>query len=563
MSTILIVDDMEIFREPIASTLQSRGYSTVCASNGREAMEALETHPADLILLDVSMPIMDGLACLKAIRGNARLRDLPVILLTASSDRDHVTQAAKLGVSGYLLKSQFCLKEMLARVEQYVGPSHGNAGPVKPATDSALIPLTSAADLNLRERVSKEIVWERIGQELHLEAVPPALHHVLAMINSSETSMDDIAQAMRMDQALSLRVMQVANSSFYNNGKPVKNLSEVAQRIGLSGLRIIVMTATAMSQFSDVAKGGLIPQRFWEHSLATAMLSQLLAPTLAKEAAEHYFLAGLLHDIGRVALCRLFPELHHSALKAAADSRADLMTVEIECFGVTHADVTRRLLQQWKLPNELVEAASLHHSSVAHIKSIACEPRAAFVVALANALAHAMACGDSGGMSLVPFHQYAQALGLDGESIERLARQGVKDAQDTELLCASRFAGRIRSPLHQELAQREKVAPKVAVLANPAHGDPLTLFLQQLDWWDQTNPRGVVVYAAESNEASQLVSELELLDAKFESPIPAIVASQDGKASLPPNLAVRRSISNVAIPGRYTDLMSAITKLCT
>ncbi|HKQ49476.1 MAG TPA: HDOD domain-containing protein [Phycisphaerae bacterium] len=563
MSTILIVDDMEIFREPIASTLRSKGYATVCASNGKEAIHVLETQTPDLVLLDLAMPIMDGLTCLKAIRGDARLRDLPVILLTASSDRAHVTQAAQLGVSGYLLKSQFSLKEMLSRVEQHIGPS--DAKTIAPATASpAISPSGSTGRSPIpSERVTKEIVWERIGQELHLEAVPPVLHHVLAMINSRETSMDDIAEAMRMDQVLTLRVMQVANSSFYNNGKPVKNLSEVAQRIGLSGLRVVVMTATAMSHFSDVARGGLIPQRFWEHSLATAMLSQLLAQPMAKEETERYFLAGLLHDIGRLGLCRLFPELYQSALQAAAERRADLSTVELECFGVTHAEVTHGLLSQWKLPGDLVEAASLHHSSVAHIKSNAREPRAALVVALANALAHAMACGDSGGMSLVPFHQYAHTLGLDRESVERIALQGMKDAENTELLCASRCAGGIRSPLYRELAQGAKVAPRLAVLANPKHGDPLKLFLRQLGWWEQDCPRAALVYVAEPGEMTQRFSELRDIEARIGNSLPTLVASPEGRMALPSDLAVGRSSAIVAVPGRYSDLVDAIAKLCS
>ena len=117
MSTILVVDDMAVFRDPIAAALQQQGYQTVCAENGREALGAARTHRPDLILLDVAMPVMDGLEFLEAMRQDPNLSQIPVILLTAISERDSVLKAGKLGVRDYLLKSQFSLAEMFSRVK--------------------------------------------------------------------------------------------------------------------------------------------------------------------------------------------------------------------------------------------------------------------------------------------------------------------------------------------------------------------------------------------------------------------------------------------------------------
>ena len=117
MSTILVVDDMAVFREPIAAALRQQGYQAVCAENGREALGAARTHRPDLILLDVAMPVMDGLKFLEAMRQDPNLSQIPVILLTAISERDSVLQAGKLGASDYLLKSQFSLADMFSRVK--------------------------------------------------------------------------------------------------------------------------------------------------------------------------------------------------------------------------------------------------------------------------------------------------------------------------------------------------------------------------------------------------------------------------------------------------------------
>lgn len=121
MSTILVVDDMAVFREPISAALRQSGYKTVCAGNGKEALDVVKQERPDLILLDIAMPEMDGLAFLKERKADPQLRGVPVVLLTAIGDRDSIVEACKLGASEYLLKSQFSLDEMTARVERCLG----------------------------------------------------------------------------------------------------------------------------------------------------------------------------------------------------------------------------------------------------------------------------------------------------------------------------------------------------------------------------------------------------------------------------------------------------------
>ena len=117
MSTILVVDDMAVFREPIAAALRQNGYQTMCAGNGKEALGAARQKRPDLILLDVAMPEMDGLSFLKAMQADPHLQGIPVVLLTAIGERESVVTALKLGAKEYLLKSQFSLKEMMDRIE--------------------------------------------------------------------------------------------------------------------------------------------------------------------------------------------------------------------------------------------------------------------------------------------------------------------------------------------------------------------------------------------------------------------------------------------------------------
>lgn len=116
MSHILVVDDMAILRDPIAAGLRLAGHTTATADNGELGLQALRSQKFDLLLLDVSMPVMDGLTLLRVIRRDPALAKLPVVLLTALTDKKYVLEAAKLSVREYLLKSRFSLVELRERV---------------------------------------------------------------------------------------------------------------------------------------------------------------------------------------------------------------------------------------------------------------------------------------------------------------------------------------------------------------------------------------------------------------------------------------------------------------
>jgi CheY-like chemotaxis protein len=128
MSTILIVDDMAIFRDPISASLRLAGYQTITAANGKEALAQIHANRPDLILLDLAMPVMGGMAMLAALRRIPGCETLPVILLKAAAEKRLVLQAGSLGVQDYLLKSRFSLSELLARVKKRLTPQDTKTG---------------------------------------------------------------------------------------------------------------------------------------------------------------------------------------------------------------------------------------------------------------------------------------------------------------------------------------------------------------------------------------------------------------------------------------------------
>ncbi len=568
MSRILIVDDMAIVRDPIAAALQQAGYETLCATNGREALELARAQHPDLILLDISMPVMDGMSCLIALRQDQATKDTPVLMLTQTTARDVVAQAAQLGVQGYLLKSTFSLDEMLAQVRGHLDAvrqaGEENAGQTaRPrAPGGSIAPHGDCSNVPPRS-LNEPAVLRRILREPKLSAIPPVLHHVLSLTRNNTSSFDEIAGAVHNDQGLALRVMKVANSSFYGRERPVQTLAEAMQVIGLAELQNVVAAILAIEHFGSASPSGIIPQRFWEHSLATALAAQLIAQETAAEPrdTEPLFLAGLLHDIGRILLDAMFPEEYKWVLESATERRVDLEVPEREVFGLSHADVTREFLTHWKLPRPVIEAAALHDLEIDHIKRAARHPQDALAVALGNRLAHALAIGDSGNSMLLPLRDFAEALDLKNGSVCRIAQQVVKKTHDMTCFYACRTDEHFREPLAVELAQAAEGQIRLTVLAGEAPNDPLSLFSEQLNWLDPAEPRIAVMSVSSERDLARCFSELHKLEQTLSRRLAVLAVFPSGSVSPSPDLLQGRPYTTAQIPGRYSDIVQAIMEL--
>jgi len=118
---VLVVDDMAIFREPIQLALRAAGYDVATAADGVQAIAAISNRRPDVILLDINMPGMNGVSLLRRLRATPSLASIPVLVLSANADAAQIKAAMHLGVSGYLQKSQFSFRSMIARIERLAG----------------------------------------------------------------------------------------------------------------------------------------------------------------------------------------------------------------------------------------------------------------------------------------------------------------------------------------------------------------------------------------------------------------------------------------------------------
>jgi CheY-like chemotaxis protein len=120
MASILLVDDSIDTCRPLARLLQYMGHTVQYATSGAEALECLHAGRPELMLLDVSMPEMDGLELLQRLREEPDLSSLPVVMYTALSDETRRNRAMELGALDYLIKGQTHLGELQAKIKQYM-----------------------------------------------------------------------------------------------------------------------------------------------------------------------------------------------------------------------------------------------------------------------------------------------------------------------------------------------------------------------------------------------------------------------------------------------------------
>jgi putative nucleotidyltransferase with HDIG domain len=224
---------------------------------------------------------------------------------------------------------------------------------------------------------SGERLLERLDE---LPSLPAIYYQAREALQRPEGSLESMARVLETDLSLTARLLRVANSALYGLVSKVDSLPRALTVIGTEEAHRIVLATSVVSVFRNLPLGAVSMRSFWEHSIATGVASRTIARCLGQSDAERFYLAGLLHDIGRLPLYLLEPEMMAQALQAHREHRADLHTLEARMIGTTHTAVGALLLSKWQIPSVFCEVASRHHdlteddygleTSIVHIADI-------------------------------------------------------------------------------------------------------------------------------------------------------------------------------------------------
>jgi putative nucleotidyltransferase with HDIG domain len=201
-----------------------------------------------------------------------------------------------------------------------------------------------------------------------LPPLPAVVTRIMQTINDPNTSAEDLNRLISLDQGLSSKILRIVNSAYYGFPKRISTITHAVVILGFNTVRNLVLGVSAFGMLSHKSgASGLNRARFWEHSVATAVASSLLVrkkKPRTRAVMEEAFLAGLLHDIGKLFLDCYFPTQYAVAFAYARRENITLREAEQAVLGIDHAVVGRRIAEHWNFPPTLVMAMGGHHEPI-------------------------------------------------------------------------------------------------------------------------------------------------------------------------------------------------------
>lgn len=269
-------------------------------------------------------------------------------------------------------------------------------------------------------------VKEFLKKAEKIPTIPAVAWEIQRTVADPKSAADDLSRLIQNDQSLTAKVMRMVNSAYYGLRQKVKSVKQAVVILGFNTVKSLAVSAALLDRFPTGGEvHGFHRGRFWEHTIAVACISRLLARKIEvpRDEEEVYFVAGLLHDLGKVILDRYFEERFVSILDKMAAENLSFYNAEVALGGVTHAEVGGILAAQWEFPAEHIAAIRFHHDPIRpngeHQKLIS-------AVHFADCLAKAEGLGSGGDDDITGLSERAVAsLGISEDAVSHMIEEEI------------------------------------------------------------------------------------------------------------------------------------------
>jgi putative nucleotidyltransferase with HDIG domain len=249
-----------------------------------------------------------------------------------------------------------------------------------------------------------------VGAAPELEALPLVAHRVLSLLRDDRTSIGTLASLLETDQALASAVLRHANSARAMPNRRIRTVREGIARVGQRAVwALVVQTCAGPMLDRGLPPYALSRRVAWRHAATTSSAAHQLAELLELANPEEAGVAGLLHDVGKMVLTSVVPELVAEAVSLARGQHLPVWQAEQGVLGFDHGAVGGALLRSWGFPEPVITAVEFHHRADLEVNPLSA------LVYLSDIAAHMAGAVGGGGACPQPEWDMATAVKLGGE----------------------------------------------------------------------------------------------------------------------------------------------------
>ena len=319
-------------------------------------------------------------------------------------------------------------------------------------------------------------------EKLRLPSPPSIALKILEAVREEDNSFDDLAQIIKSDPSLSIRILKVANSSLYGLSRPVSSLSQATSLIGTDALKNIALSFVIVQEFQNAPQGSFDLDHFWRRAITAAVAAEVLGKTVGHRDPD-LFVSGLLQDIGVLILFISQPDSYITVLDEKRVSGERTSVAEKTQFGFDHTEVGHFLLNSWNLPESINQPIRYHHAAR---DAEASYQDSAMVLGCADMIA-AMYHGTHSNKKSIEVHSVAdKQWQLSGEAVDELIdRVGEQSREILELFAIDpgkiKPFSQIMQDANEELGELNFSYEQIVLELKQAkqNADQLALELQQ------------------------------------------------------------------------------------
>jgi putative nucleotidyltransferase with HDIG domain len=197
-----------------------------------------------------------------------------------------------------------------------------------------------------------------------LPTLPVVFQELFSRMQDPDTQVSELAEVITRDPALTAKILKLVNSAFYGRPSQITTISRAVIIMGFQAVRSAALAVSVFERFKDLTSSAALfsMEGFWRHAVGVSCLAKQLSMVLHVGEPEDAFVAGLLHDVGKLVMLQHFPEDVEDLTRAAAEQQLTWRACEEVLFPIHHAAIGRALFRAWDFPTPVIEAVACHHA---------------------------------------------------------------------------------------------------------------------------------------------------------------------------------------------------------